>query len=51
MDKIFLAQLIRNYRFDTDFKFENLRIVNQIETHLAEEPIIKIEKRKIYAKA
>ncbi|TMW44532.1 hypothetical protein DOY81_010390 [Sarcophaga bullata] len=51
LDKIFLAQLIRNYRFDTDFKFKDLRIVNRITTHLVEQPEIRIEKRENYSKA
>ncbi|TMW40252.1 hypothetical protein DOY81_014668, partial [Sarcophaga bullata] len=45
--KIFLAQLIRNYRFVTNFKFDNLKTVNRISIQLVEEPEIKIERRGI----
>ncbi|XP_037932164.1 probable cytochrome P450 313a4 [Teleopsis dalmanni] len=40
--KIILSGLIRNFKFETDFKFENLRFTSQVALKYLEEPRLKI---------
>uniref|UniRef100_A0A1A9VEU0 Cytochrome P450 n=1 Tax=Glossina austeni TaxID=7395 RepID=A0A1A9VEU0_GLOAU len=43
--KITLAKLLRNYKFTTDFKFENLKFVEDITLKLQKLPLFTIERR------
>ncbi|XP_037932753.1 probable cytochrome P450 313a4 [Teleopsis dalmanni] len=43
--KIILSGLIRNFKFETDFKFENIRFTNQIALKFLEEPGLRIRMR------
>ncbi|XP_037931910.1 probable cytochrome P450 313a4 [Teleopsis dalmanni] len=43
--KIILSGLVRNFKFETDFKFENLRFTSQIALKYVEEPGLKIHMR------
>ncbi|XP_037930477.1 probable cytochrome P450 313a4, partial [Teleopsis dalmanni] len=43
--KIILSGLIRNFKFETDFKFENLRFTTQIALKYVQEPELKIRMR------
>ncbi|KAM7343555.1 putative cytochrome P450 313a4 [Cochliomyia hominivorax] len=43
--KVSLVTLIKNYKFSTDFKYENLRFENHLTLKLVEEPEIHIEPR------
>uniref|UniRef100_A0A0A1WP02 Probable cytochrome P450 313a4 n=1 Tax=Zeugodacus cucurbitae TaxID=28588 RepID=A0A0A1WP02_ZEUCU len=45
--KIAVAKLVRNFRFTTDFEYNNLHFVENIAIKLKEEPLIRIHKREM----
>lgn len=43
--KITLAKLLRNYKFSTSFKFEDLYFVEDITIKLKTVPLLKLQRR------
>ncbi|XP_014096543.2 probable cytochrome P450 313a4 [Bactrocera oleae] len=45
--KIAVSKLVRNFRFTTDFQYNNLDFVENITIKLKQSPLIRIHKRKV----
>ncbi|XP_068155166.1 probable cytochrome P450 313a4 [Drosophila tropicalis] len=45
MSKLTLAKLLRNYKFHTDFPFENLKPIHSVTLKFNEVPLLKLERR------
>lgn len=44
--KISLAKFIKSFKFSTDFKYEDLKVMNNITLTLMHEPSLKLEQRE-----